>query len=369
MRLVLLVGLAACGPSVPCPTCLDLGQADFTIAPHDMLNPPGDLSRAGDLAAALKQRLDRCNTDAECASPLACRALYRGGVSRCTATCPAGGACLTGERCLADPAGGMTCQISDVGRACAAAADCRFGCLTSQAYCTVSCVSGADCPNGFGCQLVGTPAQRVCVKVEADCSVNANACIAPSACDTTTLVSSCTMACNSAGDCPQRAQGLATWTCDAGGICRRPGDVYGPLGQGTTPAEYACNAGNIDFGAFTIPAPPSFSCPVGSSVSGAAGDACVDSCLYQGGCAFGAACTAVGSIGAGSRIGLCLPSNGSGEVGTACTTDGQCAFGYCQRTLGACSRDCTVDGVCPSGSTCSNGNPPAVEGLTFRYCK
>jgi hypothetical protein len=341
----------------------------------------GDGAMGADMASPVKQqRLDRCSSDGDCYGSLVCRSAYRGGPSRCTTTCNAGQACLTGERCLDDPAGGKTCQIPDVGRPCAAATDCRFACLISQAYCTITCINGADCPNGFGCQLVGTPAQRVCIKLEADCSTNTNSCIAPSACDTTLPVSSCTMACSNAGDCPQRAQGLPTWTCDAGGICRRPGDVYGPLGEGSTPTQYACSASNtvvnlcndgqhINFGAFTIPSPPSFTCPVASSVSGSAGDTCVDSCLYQGGCSFGSACVAVGSIGAGSRIGLCLPSNGVGEVGSPCTTDGQCQFGYCQRTLGKCSRDCTVDATCPSGSTCTNGNPPAVEGLTFRYCQ
>lgn len=91
--------------------------------------------------------------------------------------------------------------------------------------------TGADCPNGWGCMLVG--GQNVCVKAEAPCSaVDSSACIAPAACDEspTLVVGGCTLACNSAADCPQRAAGLAPWTCN--GLCRRPSDVFGPLAGG-----------------------------------------------------------------------------------------------------------------------------------------
>ena len=132
--------------------------------------------------------------------------------------------------------------VSDVGRTCTAASQCSFACLVVQQYCSATCDSGADCPNGYGCQAVGSPSQKICVKAAAPCAVGStDACIAPAACDTTGLVSACTLACNTAADCPQRGAGLPAWTCD--GLCRRPGDVYGPLGSGE-PAEYACNAAN-----------------------------------------------------------------------------------------------------------------------------
>jgi hypothetical protein len=95
----------------------------------------------------------------------------------------------------------------------------------------------------------------------------------------------------------------------------------------------------------------------------------VDSCRYQGGCPFGYACTAVGGLGM-TRIGLCLPT-GTGEVGAACAVDAECVFGYCSGPVsaGKCSRDCTYDGLCPTGSTCLAAGGPAVEGVAFKRCQ
>jgi hypothetical protein len=127
-----------------------------------------------------------------------------------------------------------------------------------------------------------------------------------------------------------------------------------------------CNDGqHIDFGAFTIPNPPVVSCSSSTTTDGPAGDSCVDSCRYQGGCPFGFACTAVGGVG-GARIGLCIPT-GSGEVGASCANDTQCAFGYCLN--GTCSRDCSSDGICPGATSCVAGGGPNVEGMPFRRCQ
>ena len=224
---------------------------------------------------------------------------------------------------------------------------------------------------------MGTPPQRVCVKAEAPCGPgDTAACIAPAACDVgpNMVVGGCTLACDVPSDCPQRAIGLPAWTCD--GLCRRPTDVAGPLETGYAPAQYACNGVgtevdvcndglHIDFDQFTIPNPPPVSCSATTTTDGVAGDACVDSCRYQGYCPFGNACVAVGNI-AGGRVGLCLPT-GSGEVGTSCAHDRDCVFGYC--VTGQCSRDCTVDGVCPGGTTCTAGGTPPVEGKVFRRCQ
>jgi hypothetical protein len=190
----------------------------------------------------------------------------------------------------------------------------------------------------------------------------------------------CTTKCSSAADCPQRAAGLASWTCDTTGICRRPADVYGPLPTDFTPAQYACNAKgatvnvcndaqHIDFTVFDIPTPPAVSCSAKTTTSGTATDSCVDSCRYQGGCPYGSACVAVGSVDNGvTRIGLCIPTGG-GEVGSSCTSDTECVFGYCPTSLGKCSRDCTYDGVCPGGTSCVAISGPMVAGQTFRQCQ
>ena len=272
-------------------------------------------------------------------------------------------------------------MASDVGKTCSVANDCQFACVTSTGYCTSKCNVGADCPNGWGCQPVG--GQKVCVKAAAPCGPgDTGACIVPAACDTsaTLSVGGCTLACNTVADCPVRAQGLASWTCD--GLCRRPSSgataIYGPLEGGFKPAQYACNLASqpvtvcgdglhIDFDGFTIPATPSVNCASPVTTDGFPGDACVDSCRFAGGCPYPFACVALGNVG--GRIGLCLPAYGSGEVGGPCTKDQDCFFGYCNRNVGKCSRDCSRDGLCPSGSACMAAGGPSVEGLPFKRCE
>jgi hypothetical protein len=320
--------------------------------------------------------LDPCAGDAECAPNLTCRSLYRnGGTPRCLPTCTSNASCLAGTRCeMID--GAQYCAGIDVGRPCVDGTACNFACAQGPKYCTMQCASGADCPNGYGCMAVG--GQSVCVKAEAPCSAqDASECIVPAACDESAslIVSGCTTVCSSASDCPRRATGFPTWSCQSG-ICKRPSDVLGPLEGGYAPAQYACNAQgqpvnlcndnqHINFGAFTIPAPPFVNCSSPVTTDGQPGDECLDSCRYQGGCRFGYACTAVGGLG-NARIGLCLPAGG-GEVGAACSTDSQCIFGYC--AAGKCSRDCTYDAICPTGSSCLAAGGPAVEGAAFKRCQ
>ena len=326
--------------------------------------------------------LDLCASDAQCASPLICRALVSGGAQRCTRTCPSPAGCMTGTRC--ELVGGLQyCAGDDVGGGCSAASDCNFGCLGGL-YCTAACTTGSDCPNGYGCMAgFGSPLQSVCIRAEAPCSNQTQngtaACVGLGYCDDESpelVVGGCTSACTSAFDCPQRAAGLPPWTCE-GGLCRRPSDVVGPLPGGATPAQYACDGSgdeanvcndnqHIDFDAFDIPTPPQVTCGAPTTTAGIPTDSCLDSCRYEGGCAFGFACVALGGVGT-ARIGLCLPT-GFGEVGAPCAHDDECAFGYCT-TAGTCSRDCTADGVCPGNTACVSVGGPAVEGLAFRRCQ
>lgn len=332
---------------------------------------------SGTGGAAGKGELDPCGSDAECGAALSCESMWKGGPKRCTRACVADSGCPSGLRCTSTGAG-QSCTMSDVGKTCAAASACNFACLQGPNYCTAACTSGADCPNGYGCMAIGNPPTKVCIKAEAYCDAgNTAACVVPAACDTTSLiVGACTLGCNTGADCPQRASLLEPWSCN-GGLCERPSDVFGPLPGGSTPTQWHCDqngnpvnlcndAQHMDFQAFSIPSPPAVNCASPVTFDGAAGDACVDSCRYQGACAFGFACTAVGNVG-GSRIGLCLPV-GNGEVGAPCANDTQCAFAYCNQ--GKCTRDCTDDGVCPSNSTCTavGGPAPTVEGLPFRRC-
>ncbi|MFO0556060.1 MAG: hypothetical protein U0271_47215 [Polyangiaceae bacterium] len=319
--------------------------------------------------------LTLCSGDGECASGM-CRAMAPNNVSRCTHACSSNGQCPSGFRC--ETVGGETyCAEADIGRACTGVGQCNFACLTPLDYCTSTCGNALDCPAGFGCMPVGNPAVNVCVRASADCAADTSQCVAPAACDTsaTLVVSSCTLACSSALDCPQRALGLTPWSCDAGGICRRPADVYGPLPGGFEPAQWACNAASqvvnvcndglhIDFDTFTQPAAPAVNCNSPTTTDGAPGDACLDTCRYQGACPYGFSCDALAQIGQ-SRVGLCMPQ-GFGEVGAACGSDPQCAFGFCKD--GVCSRDCSADGVCPNNTTCQAIGGPTVEGVAFRAC-
>ena len=338
---------------------------------QDSSNDTAVGSDTGPDSAASKHELDLCGNDGECASGLLCRPLYKGASTRCTRTCSSSAQCMTGTKCLT--IGTETfCALSDVGRTCNvnSPGTCNFACATP-GYCTLPCASGSDCPNGYGCATLSS--QKVCVRAEQYCG-GGQTCTSL-LCDSSILASGCTLSCASAADCPQRAIPLTPWTCPSGN-CKRPADVVGPLPQGD-PAEYACSgstkvnlcsdAQHIDFDAFTIPGMPAFNCPVGSSVAGVAGDSCVDTCRFAGSCAFGYACTGVGNIT--TRVGLCLPAWGAGEVGTSCTKDRDCAFGYC--SAGKCSRDCSADGVCPTGSTCTAvGGPfPNVEGIPFKRCQ
>lgn len=319
-----------------------------------------------------KIELDRCQADNECKPSLICRALYVGGPKRCTRTCQNNSNCWSSARCLTIGNDTYCAQI-DVGRTCNVnqPGTCNWACV-SPGYCTLQCASGLDCPNGYGCATVQN--QKICVRAEQFCG---NSTCTSLLCDQSGLVDSCTLSCSSANDCPQRALPLTAWSCN--GTCKRPSDVFGPLAQGD-PAEYACSGNtkvvlcndslHIDFNQFTVPNPPNYSCPVNMSVQGVNGDACLDSCRFAGGCMHGYACTAVGNI-SNQRVGLCLPALGAGEVGSNCSHDSDCAFGYCAGPIppGKCSRDCSADGLCPTGSSCTNGGGPNVENLPFRRCQ
>jgi len=325
-------------------------------------------------ATATGGTLVLCTDDAQCDDGLACKAMIKGGVSRCVPSCSSDAGCPQGLRCVDDGTGSF-CLGDDTGRDCNEPAACNFACITGVgAHCTMPCGSGSDCPNGYGCMPVG--GTDVCVRTEALCSPEDNsACVY--ACDLaeTLIVGGCTTSCNSAADCPQRAAPLAAWSC-VSGSCARPADVYGSLPGGYTPVEYHCDtqsqpvalcndALHIDFDLYVIPNPPVVDCTSNVTTAGVAGDACLNSCRLAGGCPFGYACVGTGDLGS-TRIGLCLPT-GSSEVGDACSLHRHCAFGYCRD--GICSRDCTLDGICPGSASCVEGEAPTIEGTTWRSCQ
>jgi hypothetical protein len=339
----------------------------FEAAPADVASEPDVV------VSAAKIELDLCSSDVECKGGLICRALYTSGPTRCTPTCTSSSQCRSGARCLTIDTD-TYCADADVGRTCSVSSPgtCNYACV-SPGYCTTPCTSGADCPNGYGCAMVSS--QNVCVRAEQYCGSGGTTCSTLD-CDTSILASGCTLPCTSVADCPQRASILAQWTCST--YCERPTDVSGPLAQGET-ASYACNTSNaevnlcndaqhIDLSTGAVPTPPSITCPVSMSVDGTTGDVCLDTCRYSGACAFGYECTGIGDI-SNTRVDVCMPSQGSGEVGSSCSMNGDCAFGYCSTNV--CSRDCSADGICPTGSTCTavGGMYPTVEGISFKRCQ
>lgn len=320
------------------------------------------------------KELDLCGNDGDCTGGLSCKDMVKYGKKRCTRGCSSNAQCMSGTRCIDG-----FCLGDDIGRSCKDPSSCNFACMQlDPGYCTAACSSGADCPNGYGCMGIGQPPVDVCVRAEALCGPGqTSACVGSSFCDTSPnmILGGCTTECSSSADCPQRAAPLAKWSCN-GLLCQRPGDVYGPLPGGYKPVEYHCNASlqpvalcndaqHIDFVNFLIPPPPNVDCNSGYTTAGSANDSCVNSCRYQGGCAYGYACVGVGGVN-NERIGLCLPT-GNNEPGGSCSNDPQCSFGYCSN--GKCSRDCTADGICPGGLSCVAGPAPAVEGKTFMRCE
>lgn len=355
-----------------------------------------------------KVALDRCSKDADCEAPAFCKPAYKGGPSRCTFSCTNSQQCPQGTRCE-DIGGTKYCAQSDIGKPCSTGDECNFACIAdSQKICTSLCNDGRDCPNGYGCMAVG--GQRVCAKVNIYCGEGgASQCIAPAAClsadpyaaprpGLSMVADSCTTVCNSDLDCPQRAAGMESWRCQ-GGLCVRPSDAFGPQAGGEV-AEYVCAETydakitsatlcgdtlrwDYSTGGPSSQLPPfsaidcrdellfgdpySPSSPWNRSYPGQ--DYCADSCRYQGACAFGFACSAISSLKSNpnARIGICTPA-GSGEVGDYCSRDDDCALGYCLNAK--CTRDCSPDGICPKGMTCTAvSDSTFVEGgQPFRRC-
>ncbi len=307
---------------------------------------------------------DYCGSDTDCSAPLVCRAMSLGGtVTRCTRSCSTTSQCMTGTRCTY---GTGYCAFDDDGMTCNGPGQCVDAC-SGLGYCTSLCTSALDCPGGWGC-VAAQGGVKACVRLDQLCSAsNYSACLSQAHCDDQTmLVGGCTIQCTSVNDCPQRASGLPPWYCQQG-VCIRPDDVWGAVPKGDT-TQWACepynnSIVNLCADALTFDQAPSLNCPVSTSVP-TSGD-CVQSCRYAGGCGHGWACVGLAELGS-QRVGVCLRT-GFGEVGQGCSNNEDCLFALCAG--GTCSRDCTADGVCPSGFACVPGGAPNIEGKAYRICQ
>jgi len=316
----------------------------------------GPAGSGGGSTGALKE-FDNCAQDGDCTQGLVCRPMGVSQTSRCTRTCSASSQCMAGTRCApVPPLKEKICAFDDDGKPCSGTGgECADFCMTGPGanYCTSECANGSQCPAGWGCS-VPIGGTRVCLRLDKDCGVGSDC--AGQICDNQTLiVNGCTMQCSSAYDCPQRPSNLPMWSCE-GGVCFRPGDVFGPASK-TEITSWACNAQgtpvNVCNDGLTFDSPPTLTC--NETVTVPTKTPCVTSCLPTGGCGQGFACVnnIVGLGNPAIPTPICIRA-GFVEIGQPCTKNEDCMFGVCS-TAKKCTRDCSADQVCPKGFACAAG--------------
>lgn len=270
--------------------------------------------------------LDRCNVPGECESN---RCIDDRGPTRfCTATCVTNGDCASDHLCDAGQ-----CVPNDVGGLCDEAADCVTNLCagnpaTGVGECTRTCTSAGDCPAGFACSNAG--GTFVCVDIERPCAqCSTGVCLN----DLGQGMRGCTTTCRGPADCPRSLPGLE-YTC-SGGYCIPSSFVLGPDSMGST-CRFSGTA-NL--------------CRSGVCVDGDDGSqTCTQVCNERGTCGEGFACVPSGD-GSGGTVFVCQDA-GTIDLGQPCTLGTQCVSGICDTTRNTCSRLCTDDRICPTGTRC-----------------
>lgn len=270
--------------------------------------------------------LDRCNVPGECESN---RCIDDRGPTRfCTVTCVTNGDCASDHLCDAGQ-----CVPNDVGGLCDEAADCVTNLCagnpaTGVGECTRTCTSAGDCPAGFACSNAG--GTFVCVDIERPCAqCSTGVCLN----DLGQGMRGCTTTCRGPADCPRSLPGLE-YTC-SGGYCIPSNFVLGPDSMGST-CRFSGTA-NL--------------CRSGVCVDGDDGSqTCTQVCNERGTCGEGFACVPSGD-GSGGTVFVCQDA-GTIDLGQPCTLGTQCVSGICDTTRNACSRLCTDDRICPTGTRC-----------------
>lgn len=263
--------------------------------------------------------LDRCATDADCASGRCVDDV--GGTRMCAIACSTHSDCASEHVCASG-----VCRRDDTGAVCTTAAGCVLGLCagniaTGAGECSRPCASASDCPAGYAC----TEASGVflCVNIERSCAQ----------CPTGQCLGAqgCTSSCRTAADCPLTLPGLS-YSCSSS-LC--------------LPSDYV-------FGSDPIGAPCRMSgganlCRSGTTIDDPAGCMCTQRCAEGGGCGPGFGCVPVDD-GMGGVLLVCLRA-GSNGLGSSCARDAECASGICDAS-GVCTRLCTMDGRCPSALRC-----------------
>ncbi len=288
--------------------------------------------------------LDRCTRDTDCATGRCVDDV--GGTRACTIACSTHRDCASEHVCR----DGL-CQYDDTGTGCSLTSPERCGlglCIgnssTGVGHCTRQCDSALDCPAGYACTDAGTT--RVCVDIERPCSDS-------SQCATGLCIPSvgCTSSCRSAADCPRRFPDSPAYTCGvasggSGNVCLPPADVVGPDPIGAScrfDGIYSlCRSGGCDDAAPT-------------------GPMCTQACTQEGGCGPGLGCS---PTAVGGSIWLLCSRAGTRAIGQPCSTGRECDSGLCDATGAFCTRLCTDDGLCPTGTRCV-----PVPGFSLSLCR
>jgi len=151
-----------------------------------------------------------CSCKQECASALCVHNKVTNS-AMCTqycqnpAQCPGSDICVQVEHTF-------VCILNDSGQSTSCepdAAMCYSGdylqSKLSKCACTSVCTKAADCPEGFGCHLIGV--DKYCVSTGEPCSTDYNPCFGQCAGDPRTGIGFCTAICLTSADCPE------AWTC------------------------------------------------------------------------------------------------------------------------------------------------------------
>jgi len=300
---------------------------DAWTPPVDAWVPPGT---DGGPPMGTRAYLDRCTTDADCASGHCADDL--GPTRFCTRSCTSDGNCAHEHICLAG-----LCQADDTGAPCTSPAACATGmCLGTAAagQCTRTCSSAAECPAGFACTIAGGSTSPICVDIEKPCTA------AGSECGTGLCIPTlgCTATCRTAADCPGRFSGLPAYTCEiafgsTSPICAPPSDILGSDPIGASCPATGLNTCRSD----------------GCDATAPLGPMCTQACTALGGCAPGLGCYPLYDGTAPAT--LACERAGSADLGQACGTSRDCRSGLCD-TAGYCTRLC-ADGLCPSDMACT----------------
>lgn len=281
-------------------------------------------------APVLGRYLDRCVEDDDCTSGRCVDSV--GGTRMCTITCSGHSDCASEHVCASG-----VCRVDDTGITCSGASGCVLGLCagnpaTGTGECTRPCGSASDCPAGYACSDAG--GVFICVNIERPCAVcSTGLCSTPQGCTST---------CRTASDCPAALPGMG-YTC-SGGQCVASAAVFG-----ADPIGAPCRlSGGVNL------------CRSGTCITDddTGSEYCTQRCTESGGCGPGFGCAPVDD-GAGGTLFVCVRA-GTGALGAACTTGGNCHSGICD-PADYCTRLCTADARCPSDMTCGPGPASSCE--------